>query len=76
MELKDFILSDGNNVIAEILTQSGPIRVEAEILGTTLPVQIDRLTWVENGADAAMDISRHLDEVRDLIEAEANKALA
>ena len=76
MDLQKFTLSDGYNVTAEILTPSGTIRVEAEIMGAGLPAHIDSVTWMDSGADASMEVSQQLDDVRAIIEDGTIKAMA
>lgn len=76
MDLQNITLTDGNNVTAKILTPSGTIQIEAEIMGAGLPVHIDSVTWAETGADASMDISQQLKDLRNIVEGAMNEALA
>ena len=66
MKLEKLSLNDDQFVTAEIITDTGTISVEAEVLPIS-PIHVENAIWKENGADAADYISQHLDTVRAMI---------
>ncbi len=72
MDLQNFTLFDDIFGTAEILTSAGVIKVEAEIM-PGCPVHIYSIIWLETGADASMEMSKNLNDVRDMIEKTAAK---